>query len=269
MSGCVVTNDTTPSGPTGPNYKYPDETSFCNAVAAAECSDAVVNACFGSTTVAPADRQTCISARSELSRCNPGSLPYHPETAETCVNAIQALYATGTWTQADTRVKAASTACVAVLSKSGPAGSMCTTDTDCDAAHGLSCVFKANGGTCEQPHAVAGGEKCPNPADQCPADQYCDGTKSACIAKNAVGDACDPMNPYALPCDDTSKCSAVTMKCVAKTADGMPCATDAECAGGFCTIPENATGTPPAGSKCGSAFKLNSLATNCDPFTKP
>lgn len=264
-AGCVVTNETTPTGPAAPTYKYPDQGSFCTALATAECSDAVVNACFGSTTVAAADRQTCINARSETSRCNPGSLPYDPAPAEGCVAAVSALYTTGTWTLMDTRVKAATTACVAVFSKGGPAGSTCTSDTDCDAINGLSCVLKATGGTCEKPNAVAGGEKCPNAADQCPPDQYCDGTKNACIAKGSAGDACDA----ATPCDDTSKCDPTSMKCVAKIADGQPCSADSECLGGFCTIPENAMGSPPAGSKCGSAFKLNSLATNCDPFTKP
>ena len=71
------TSTTTPT----PTYSYPTEQSFCDAVAKAECSAAVVTACYGSDQASlPQDTESCVTARS--ARCNPDKLPYHPEYAE-------------------------------------------------------------------------------------------------------------------------------------------------------------------------------------------
>lgn len=252
-SGCVVTSETQPTP--GPTYKYPDEASFCNAVAAAECNDVVVKACFDVTGAA--NTQKCVADRSPLSVCNPGGLPYHPADAGTaaCLAAYATVFATGSWSRS--QLDSITKACITTFSKGGGANAACSADTDCDAANGLSCVVHAGVGTCQKPNPVNGGEKCLNPADQCPAKQYCDATNH-CIAMPSAGDACGA----AAPCDSTSKCDLVKKVCVAGLADQSACTADDECAGTFCY-----KGNGMTTGKCLSIYKLDSLSSNCDPFT--
>jgi hypothetical protein len=200
-----------------------------------------------------------VSDRSPVSVCNPLGLPYHPDDAANtaCLTAYSSVYAVGSWTRA--QLDGITKACLTTFSKGGGANAPCTADTDCDAAHGLSCVVHASGGSCQVPNVVNGGDKCTNPADQCPAKDYCDGSKNACIALGVAGDTCDASTP----CDSASKCDPTAKKCVAGLADQSACTADDECAGTFCY---KATGAK--AGKCLSIYKLDSLSANCDPFTK-
>src|SRR5690242_9921966 len=61
-------------GPSSP-YAYPDQASFCSALAEATCSAQLVTACYGSNPMdqasVAADTESCVGARSQSDRCNP------------------------------------------------------------------------------------------------------------------------------------------------------------------------------------------------------
>lgn len=219
-----------PETETTPQYEYPDQTSFCAALALAECNDSVVQACYGSdSTTLGDDKGSCAAARK--ANCNPKGLPYHPEQAEDCLDARKSGLSDALWTHDELDKVAA--ACAPVFSKKGPDGAVCTSDDDCDTGASLHCVVKLGSlqGVCAAPKVAGGGEDCKDPATVCTTGFYCDPKVSHCLAEPAQGEACSD----AAPCASDFYCTASEAgMCAVKTKNGAKCTADALCAGGFC-----------------------------------
>ncbi|MFO0587646.1 MAG: hypothetical protein U0441_08905 [Polyangiaceae bacterium] len=238
-----------------PTYSYPTAESFCGAVAKAECSSAVVTACYGSDQASlTQDTESCVTARS--ARCNPDNLPYHPEYAEACVNARAAALTDAVWTHAD--VDAVENACLPVFSKGLEKGSQCSADTDCGG--GYRCLLKIGAltGVCDSPNLIPAGDACSGASDVCDTGYYCSPKVWHCLALGKENEVCSE----GAPCGADYYCSDPdTGVCVAKTKNGLDCAGDEVCQGGFCV-----GATANTSGKCSSTLPLTITSTSCDDY---
>ena len=236
------------------------EAAFCQAVATADCSAALVQACYGATdTTLAADTNLCIAARSPISKCNPKGLSYHPDLAGACLTQHQAVYATS---QIDgAAVASLRDACLPVFNKGNTQGSTCALDSDCDVVNLLRCVVHAGKGTCQSPVPVMAGESCTLAAAQCTDSNsrtdtlYCD-TGNHCVAAGAGGDKCGA----AQPCGTGLRCTA-TKLCASQLADSQPCHADGDCLGSFC-LGANSAGTATGECAATLTFAQGGLACN-------
>jgi hypothetical protein len=228
--------------------------AFCQAVAQADCSPAVVSACYlaGPNTI-DSDTQRCIRFRSAPEQCNPANLPFHADNAQACVNAHSAAYAAGTLDP--TALANMNTTCEAVFNRGGPTGTRCNADTDCDVVNGLSCVLHASGnGSCQVPIPVNPGDSCASPASQCSTGYYCEAS-GHCVSNPTTGGQCG----VGIPCATMSRCVASANGnagvCEPQLGDMQPCSANGDCLGGFCVslssgkvcagqLPQLAAGTP-------------------------
>lgn len=212
----------------GPDYS--DLTTFCQALAQADCSQPVVMGCYGSSDATlAADTQSCVAARATPERCNPLSLDYHPQYAQGCIDAHAAAYMSG---QIDAAALATmSQQCLPVLNQGGEAGAPCTYDSDCDVGAGNFCVVHQGGkGTCDVPQTVMPGGHCSDPAAQCSAGYFCQSSGYCVIDPNQVGQACGA----GVACGAGLSCNSQTMACAQQAEDGASCAADGDCIGGIC-----------------------------------
>jgi hypothetical protein len=222
------------AGGCGGGYDLTSIVGFCQAQAAADCSIAIVGACYGSSDqTISTDTDSCIAARSQISKCNPSGLPYHPEFADACVAQHQAVFANS---QIDGATYATlRDACLPVFNKGNPQGSGCSDDSDCDVGNQLRCVVHAGKGTCQIPTAVGGGESCSQLAAQCTDSSgnidtfYCD-SGNHCVTAGAAGEKCSSADA----CGTGLRCNSSAKVCVDQATNGQPCHAASECAGGFC-----------------------------------
>ena len=256
MGGCLVTEEDN-GPPTGPSFAYPTVEDFCAGLAAAECGDEVVQACYGSDAASlEANRETCAGVRAAA--CSANTLEYHPEFAEACVNARRTALTNASLTRDE--IGATDEACVAVFSAGGADGTACVVHTDCDTGAGLRCVMKpgAPEGLCKTPREVGGGSACEEPDAVCAEGFYCESMSLACLEQPATGGDCSTAEPCAAGFKCTAPNSGV---CVEQEATGGPCLTGGDCASGFCLIPSGgAMGT------CSATWMLQQTATTCDEF---
>jgi len=225
-------------------FDYPTQQSFCQAAAQVDCSDPIVSACATTTTA------RCIAMRSSPEVCNPRQLTYHPEAADNCIAAHQALYASNVLDPS--LYQQMEQACLPVFNKGGEHDAACAEDSDCDVGSGLFCIIHQTtstsssfAGTCQTPNPVAPGSSCVGPADQC-VDQsgatdtyYCalaNGTHACIQDPTEVGATCGSD----LPCGPGYYCDASTGACARPHSASTPCNFDGECVGGFC-LPTSAT----------------------------
>src|SRR5690606_38451322 len=97
---------------------------------------------------------------------------------------------------------------------------------DCDAASGLSCVFKyEERGSCERPEVVHAGFSCDEPQQTCAPGFFCNGDN--CIAALDPDDECsnDPQCGPEHYCDET---------CQGRLDVGDDCDTDSQCMSDLC-----------------------------------
>lgn len=246
---CIVKEDEEPID-TGPVYKYPTSTAFCQALAEAECSQVIIDEC------ASGDRNSCIGARSQLSVCNPLNLPYNPAEAEKgCLDVVKSIHTDGRLTR--TELEDREEACRNVFSRRGAAGTSCQADHDCDTVSGLRCVMKPGQtqGLCVQPIEVSGGNDCSDPAAVCDENFYCN-EDSYCIASPGLDKDCDELKP----CQDGLKCEGG--KCLAKLATNETCTADAECASTFCARPKTASE-----GVCTDDYEFDKLYQTCNGYS--
>jgi hypothetical protein len=229
-------------------------TDFCMALAQADCSQAIVEACYGATDSSiDTDTTLCINARSQISKCDPGGLEYHSQYADACIAAHQQVYAQASLQASD--LQAIATACLPVFNNGGEMGHACTADTDCDAGSGLSCVVHGTTGTCQTPLTVMGGETCTDPSSECTTDFFCD-TTGHCISDPLKDGMCSD----SVPCATGLRC--VSMACQAQLQDGSTCMQDTDCVGGFCLT---GTGVQGAGV-CSSMYTFSITSASCTDF---
>ena len=238
-------------------FAYPTEADFCAAQAQAECNSAVVDICYGADDSSPqfdTDTRSCEEGRSRSTNCNPSGLPYHPEQADQCVAAQQALWQSGSFGLAD--YQAVQQACLPTFNKGGGEGSSCTADSDCDVGNNLLCVIHSGeNGNCRIPVQVMAGLDCSRADAQCATGFYCDEGRH-CVEQPNLNEACG----LGKPCADGLLCDAKENVCLAKSKDGSSCRSDEECAGGFCI----SSGGSSKGL-CSSTFRLE-FSTTCSGF---
>jgi hypothetical protein len=228
--------------------------NFCQALAQADCSPAVVTACYGAgDTTIDVDTQSCITTRSAPEQCNPGGLPYHADQAQACIDAHTAAYANSQLAASD--LQNVEQACLPVFNKSGQAGGVCTQDSDCDAGSGLSCVIHLSKGTCEIPNTVEAGSECVDPAAQCADGNYCE-AGNHCVSDPSAGEVCGS----GIPCDMGLRCDGTSNTCKAQLPDQADCTANGDCTGGIC-VPTSSTA-----SKCFATYIFAADSPTCAPF---
>jgi hypothetical protein len=243
------------------------ESSFCEAVAQADCNANVVQACYmPSATTAANDTNLCIGVAATPERCNPLNAPFNsnPNFTQACLDAHTALYANAP-TIDPTLLAAKITACEAVFNFGGQTDAPCKLDTDCDVGDGFNCVVHAGGaGSCQVPIAIAAGESCNGSASQCGSGFYCG--SGHCISNNAVGEPCgagtlcDGTVAFcSIPTSSSGGKPATTGTCKALLNDQSACTDDSQCQGGFCIAEDN--GSLCAGSPAPLSFDTPSCTT--------
>jgi hypothetical protein len=232
---------------------------FCAELATADCSPAIVTACFGSTadtkSCVRGGTASCVAEYGQASPCNPGCLGYDAENASDCLAAHQSVYASASLTTAD--FQTVSSACLAVFNNGCVMATTCTSNADCDVNAGLVCVTQSGPtGTCQVPSSENAGQPCSgDPTAQCVQGTFCaDGGK--CVNDLEVCDAgaaeCPACSDVSAPCFSTVNLTAgvgdageafsvnglrcLDGACRPKLSDGKSCgdAGDDACVGGFC-----------------------------------
>jgi hypothetical protein len=250
----------------GGGLDYPTEEDFCQGAAEADCSQAVVSACYGSAT--DQTNQECVNARSTPERCNPGQLTYHPQFADQCINAHQALY--GSNVLDPSLYQQMLQQCLPVFTKGGQTDAACSQDSDCDVGDGFYCIVHQSApgqpvkGSCQTPVQVNPGGSCDSPAAQCVDTSgntntyYCAlvNGSHACIQDPVSGDICGSD----VPCGTGLFCEATSGRCAAQLQGLAACTTDAECAGNFCLA------TSAAGGVCAAMITLGTDSPACFSF---
>lgn len=241
---------------------YATEADFCQALATAKCSNAVVTACYVGAPSAQAsqtDVQSCVAATAAEANCNPLKLVYHPIGSDVCVQTTTTAYADAVLARGD--VDAMTQDCITVFNKGGTQGMRCEADTDCDTSTGLKCVLHAGAGQCAVPQIVGAGLSCAAVNAACDVGLYCD-SGLHCVEGNAAGQVCSTT----IPCKTGLRCSAKGA-CAARLGNGAACTEDEEClgdgslGGGFCTKARGqTTGT------CTSVLQISALSSSCDEF---
>ena len=265
VAACVSTEETN----AGPQFKYPSEASFCEALAKAECNTDVVKACYSVSD--DTNKGACVAARSSLSACrtsvtgvdNANVVGYNPAAAESCIAKHTSIYADAELTVAE--LDAAKEACIKVYSGAGSAGSTCEFDSDCNTAKNLRCVTRPGAsGTCAEPRVVAAGADCSDPAAQCADDQFCGEAVSGQICQNKLPEGSMKCSET-VPCGDAAKCAIDMMTmvgtCEAKLADGADCTADDDCAGSFCEKDKDTDA-----GVCASVYTITRFTHSCDGF---
>lgn len=240
------------------------EHGFCQAKAEAECTDAVVAACYGSDESSlPTDVGNCAQARALDDACNPTGDPYHADNAEACLAAVATAHTDAQLTRDE--LDAINAACLSVFSIARGAGEACTLDSDCDTLKNLRCIGSSSDRLCREPIPVEAGRGCQNPASVCEAGFYCDGKN--CLEKLGLGEACDEDRP----CRDDGQCKASgdagdapETTCIERKDNGQTCVTNDDCTGGFCLKPSGG-GDETAGS-CAAVLTFSPTGASCEAY---
>lgn len=236
------------------------QAGFCQALAQADCSYAVVQACYGSDDASlEQDTNSCIAERSKPEKCNPGNLPYHSDFAENCIAAHTNVYANESFNRET--YDSLREACLAAFNRGGQKGQACADDSDCEVGGELRCVVRFGGnGSCQIPIPVAGGESCKAPANVCPGNQYCD-EGFHCVARGSAGDDCGAGQP----CGTGFRCNELAGKCEGQYANNDNCKLDSDCSGGFCIATAASSGSE---GLCTSTFQFSWGTSTCLNFTR-
>lgn len=264
LAGCGTKETTEIPGP-----PYPTASSYCQALAEAVCSQAVVQACFGSTADSlAADTANCVNNYSQGPNCNPGGYAYDNRNGKSCIEIIAAMYSDGRL--ASDELAAVQTiiltddgrlACLAAFNAGRGTGAPCMGDEECNVSDNLRCVVTSSGaGSCQIPVVTGPAEPCAEAAQQCDEaqDLYC-GSDLQCIRKPDVGGTCSLTDPI-VPCREDAQCVVDT--CQAKIANGVTCTLDEQCEGGFCVKALAATS-----GTCSGVLVLNQTTERaCEPF---
>ncbi len=236
----------------GPNYKYPDVSSFCEAKAERECTETVVSRC-GTT------KDACVIKRRGLcGQSAPAGASYRPTEAETCLAAVKAAYQDDEYTSEEKAAEAE--ACALLYGGAGVEGSSCTEDHQCDLDQDLRCIKRPEAGTgqCYVPLEKQPGESCEEANAVCVEGNFCTQSEpKVCANKREAGKSCNDT----LPCQDGLHCvgDETSAVCEPKSATGTECMADDECVSGMCS-------QVGASDKCVDSVILAPNEPICDDF---
>jgi hypothetical protein len=242
----------------GPNANdnYPDVQSFCDGLAQAECSHAVLTACGvkDSSSCAKAMSAACVAGQ-------PQGTSYVAANAQACVELATSTYGKST-ISASEKAQLATLCGPQIFSGPGGPRSPCTSQWDCSSAQGLSCVvpYGQMSGKCLAPTPVPPSGSCADEASVCSDPSYfCDPMQKECLPAANNGEAC---NQGWRPCVPGYTCTnGLFGTCKQLGADGAPCTLDTDCTGGMCDkASSQAEGT------CASQITLTPLDSLCTPF---
>jgi hypothetical protein len=231
--------------------------AFCAARAKAECNDKVVKGCKSRT------KDGCVAARKASCQSSvPQGVRYDAGAAGSCIAAVTDAYSDAMLSPEETK-RLAEVCGPKVFVGKGTARDRCTSDWDCDASIGLSCLksWGKDEGMCLVPHRVETASACDGEADVCPLDSFCDDQTKVCVPKHAPGETCQP---GLILCMDTAVCAGggpFGGGCKDKLSLGETCRLDEDCKDGLCEKPTGA----PMGS-CAAALELTPLSAACMGF---
>ncbi len=211
----------------GPQYAYPDLSSFCEARSKAECTEVIVAEC-GST-----DTEDCLSVRRRI--CNqsaPSSATYYPAAAETCLEAVTAAHKDNKYTAEEDQEIAKE--CALIWGGSGVEGAPCEADYYCKLDEGLRCVKGPDqlSGKCYVPEEKETGDSCERPQSVCTKGTYCTQNDKICANKREIGTSCSPTEP----CGEGLRCVGGdnTSLCESKLDRGEICSENEACVSAMC-----------------------------------
>jgi len=246
--------------------KYPNISTFCQALGEASCTEAVINGCglTNPLTCAAAAQSSCLNGNLEAARRVTSGQSYRGAKAESCLSVVGTTFADALVTADE--VASLHIACDPVFSSSSPAGLSCATKADC--GEGLDCFVAANN-TCQKPVTVDPGRSCAAPGSICSqqAEFYCD-SGSNCVQK--------PANkrfsclPGTNECEAGYRCipdavatdgAAATYSCQSKLALGSACAIAEECESGVCGLEVNLQDKNQTVRQCLRSIQLTALAS--------
>lgn len=150
-----------------------------------------------------------------------------PASAEACLDKVSDVYGKlnqGAVALAGSEYLAMQAVCADVYRGTKAAYELCASTLDCEAP--LIC----DKGFCGAAKLVDPGAGCANIGEYCPPGSYCSGATGVwfCSPKVAAQGYCDD----ATPCLESLRCSANA--CTARLEIALPCASDGDCASGFC-----------------------------------
>ena len=192
---------------------------FCLRWAEAACQPEVVSVCQASSADA------CHAAQSDACL---DALPddFQDVGVDSCLNAVSRAFEDADLDADELDVVLRFGPPCSELFEGGTGGASCSSDLDCDAASGLSCVFKdEERGSCERPEVVEAGFSCDEPQQTCAEGFFCNGDN--CIAALDPEDECsnDPQCGPQHYCDET---------CQERLEVGDDCDTDSQCLSDLC-----------------------------------
>lgn len=236
---------------TGPKYKYPDVSSFCEAKAEFECTATVLDRC--QTT----EDKCVIKRRGICGQAAPSGASYRPTEAERCLAAVKLAFQDDKYT-AEEKV-AELDACALLYGGGGVEGSSCTQDYQCDLDEELRCVIRAGTGTgqCYQPEEKQPGQSCEAANAVCTEGNFCTDSEQYCVERRAEGMSCSATQP----CQDGLRCvgDETAAACQAKFTTGTECESDDDCQSGMCS-------KVGAANQCVSSVILAPNEPICDDF---
>jgi hypothetical protein len=195
-------------------------TEFCTQKATHECAGIAANCSVSMSTCVAARKLACGKFVMPI-ESSPLVRPFRPENVPACVNAAQTVYSKTTIAPAD--LEPLDVLCQRVFSGKLKAGAPCvSSDYECDSMLICDPTFKV----CATPMVVTG-MYCNNPGETCPTGKYCAlvGVTRQCQPLQTSGQSCDDT----MPCLETLRCSASTMKCADKAAVDQNCTSNDDC----------------------------------------
>lgn len=229
-----------------PAQPYPDVSSFCSALASAECQvTAACGASLSTDACESTETTNCTNAASSATAA--GTRTYQPGNAKACIDLATKTYGNTAGSNANPLVNAAAIAALDVQCEAVFAGSVgddsttpCTSDDDCSNTTSV-CTFipvTAATGLCGQPSSTAEGAACNNPGQQC-TNSYCGGS--------AYPYSCTALLPNGAACAVDAQCEGhcVNDACVSLGGTGASCTTSQDCnpsvSAGYCDPNANNT----------------------------
>jgi hypothetical protein len=226
---------------------------FCTQKAQAECSG-VAGLCSISLMACETARKTVCT--SFVTAVDVTPRVFVPGNVAACVSKTKSVYAESLIKPAD--LDAVDDVCNYVFQGAAAELTACTTKYDCKNKKDI-----CDKGECATQTNVAAGAQCANFGAVCPAAQYCKavGAAMTCVAKGAMGAACDAADP----CDATKMltCGAAGT-CVAQSVSGGACTTDADCVSVGATAAPYCN--PYASNKCGAGLTFSAGSASCSAY---
>jgi hypothetical protein len=199
--------------------------SFCEQLAAKECGSKAATNCGATAAACKSTRlAACTEWTTAIQTAFSTTRSFTSGNIGACLNKVGAIYDKSPIAPADKAE--VQDACQRVFSGSKKKNEVCATDYECGS--GLICDPSLL--LCAQKTTLQLQDPCGAvPGAYCAAGLYCTLpvglTLKVCVAKKAMGEACDTANP----CSESLRCDAVTATCKKKADNTEPCTTDSDC----------------------------------------